>query len=381
MKLLHILHTEAAAGWGGQEIRVLQETRLLLERGHRVSLVCQVDSPLEERARSISNSRFHLIPISMKSALSLWVFLTLYRYVSKNNLDVIHTHSSVDSWLGGVVGKLSGVPVIRTRHVSLPVNDFFPNHLLYSYIPQRILTSGNMISDIVKQVRCVDSNKVVSIPAGVDLRKFDSEISGEKIREELKVDSNQILIGKIGVVRGWKGHNYFLEAIPLILKKIPYAKFVIVGDGPGFKEIKSKVKLAGIENKVDLLGHREDVPEIMAALDVQVLASFAGEGTPQIIPQAFVMKTPVVATKIASIPDLLGQGERGILIEPENALSLAEGVLKLIRNPDIAKRLVENAYSFCLKELTVDKMMDSTIAIYEEVASSPPKSLAILLFF
>ena len=371
MKLLHILHTEAAAGWGGQEIRVLQETRLLLERGHRVSLVCQADSPLEERARSISNSRFHLIPISMKSALSLWVFLTLYRYVSKNNLDVIHTHSSVDSWLGGVVGKLSGIPVIRTRHVSLPVNDFFPNHLLYSYIPQRILTSGNMISDIVKQVRCVDSNKVVSIPAGVDLRKFDSGISREKIRKELKVDSNQILIGKIGVVRGWKGHNYFLEAIPLILKNIPYAKFVIAGNGPGFKEIKSKVKLAGIENKVDLLGHREDVPEIMAALDVQVLASFAGEGTPQVIPQAFVMKTPVVATKIASIPDLLGQGERGILIEPENALSLAEGVLKIIRNPEIAKRLVENAYSFCLKELTVDKMMDSTIAIYEEVASSP----------
>ena len=214
MKLLHILHTEAAAGWGGQEIRVLQETRLLLERGHRVSLVCQADSPLEERARSISSSRFHLIPISMKSALSLWVFLTLYRYVSKNNLDVIHTHSSVDSWLGGVVGKLSGVPVIRTRHVSLPVNDFFPNHLLYSYIPQRILTSGNMISDIVKQVRCVDSNKVVSISAGVDLRKFDSEISGEKIRNELKVEVDQFLVGKIGVIRGWKGHNYFISLKP-----------------------------------------------------------------------------------------------------------------------------------------------------------------------
>ena len=374
MKLLHILHTEAAAGWGGQEIRVLQETRLLLERGHRVSLICQAGSPLEERANSISSSRFHLIPISMKSALSLEIFLTLYRYVSKNNLDVIHTHSSVDSWLGGVVGKLSGVPVVRTRHVSLPVNDFFPNHLLYSYIPQRILTSGNMISDIVKQVSCVDSNKVISVPAGVDLRKFDSEISGEMIREELKVSSNQILIGKIGVIRGWKGHNYFLEAIPLILKNIPSARFVIVGDGPGFKEIKSKVNLAGIDNKVDLLGHREDIPEIMAALDVQVLASFAGEGTPQVIPQAFAMKTPVVATKIASIPDLLGQGERGVLIEPENALSLAEGVLKIMRNSEIANHLVENARSFCLKELTVDKMMDSTIAIYEEVASSPQNS-------
>ena len=230
-----------------------------------------------------------------------------------------------------------------------------------------------MISDIVKQIRCVDSNRVVSISAGVDLRKFDPEISGEKIRDELKVEADQFLVGKIGVIRGWKGHNYFLEAIPLILQELPKARFVIVGDGPGFEEIKSKVKLAGIGNKVDLLGHRDDIPPIMAALDVQVLASFEGEGTPQVIPQAFAMKTPIVATKIASIPELLGNGERGVLIEPKNALSLAEGVLKLIRNPEVANRLVENANSFCLKELTVDKMMDTTIAIYEEVVSSSKK--------
>ena len=375
MKSLHILHAEAAAGWGGQEIRVLQETLLLLERGHRVSLVCQADSPLERRARSISHShsQFHLVPTSMKSALSLGIFMALYRYVSENNLDVIHTHSSVDSWLGGLVGKVSGIPVVRTRHVSLPVKDFFPNHLLYSHIPRRILTSGSMVSDIVKRIRYVDSGNVVSIPAGVDLRRFNSDIAGEKIRKELKVNPDQILIGKIGVIRGWKGHNYFLQAIPLILEKIPDAKFVIVGDGPGFKEIRSKVEMAGLEGKVVLLGHREDIPEIMVALDVQVLASFAGEGTPQVIPQAFAMNTPVVATKIASIPELLGNGERGILIEPKNARSLAEGVLKLIKNPEIANRLVKNANSFCLKELTVDKMMDKTIAIYEEVVSSSKK--------
>ena len=368
MKLLHILHTEAAAGWGGQEIRVLQETQLLLERGHRVSLVCRSGSPLEARAKSISNIRFQLLAIPMKSALSLKVLINLYSYISKNNIDIIHTHSSIDSWLGGVAGKLLGVPVIRTRHVSLPVNDYFPNHLLYSYIPQRILTSGNMISDVVKRIRCVDSKKVISVSAGVDLNKFNSGVSGEKIRDELKIEVNAFLVGKIGVIRGWKGHNYFLEAIPFILKEIPKARFVIVGDGPGFKEIKDKVRLAGLEDKVVLLGHREDIPQIIAALDVQVLASFKGEGTPQVIPQAFAVKTPIVATKIASIPDLLGNGERGVLIEPKNAVSLAQGVLKIIRNPEIANRLVENANSFCLKELTVDKMMDRTISVYQEVA-------------
>ena len=85
------------------------------------------------------------------------------------------------------------------------------------------------------------------------------------------------------------------------------------------------------------------------------------------------MKTPIVATKIASIPDLLGNGERGVLIEPKNAVSLAQGVLKIIRNPEIANRLVENANSFCLKELTIDKMMDRTISVYKEITTSSLK--------
>jgi glycosyltransferase involved in cell wall biosynthesis len=370
LKSLHILHTEAAKGWGGQEIRVLQETNLLLDRGHRVSLICQTGSPLEEHCRSFAHSRFDFKSISMERVMNLRSLVALYRYISKVSPDIIHTHSSIDSWLGGIVGKTSGIPVIRTRHVSLPVKDFFPNHLLYSYIPERILTSGGMVADVVKRVRCVNPDKVVSISAGVDLYKFNAEISGEKIRKELKVKSDQTLVGKIGVIRGWKGHNYFLEAIPLVLKEIPGARFIIVGNGPGFEEIQSKVNGMGLKNQVNLLGHREDIPEIMAALDVQVLASFAGEGTPQVIPQAFAMKTPIIATKIASIPELLGNGERGVLIEPKNALSLAEGVLQIVKKPELASQLVNNAYAYCRKELMVDKMIDATIAIYKEVVSS-----------
>jgi glycosyltransferase involved in cell wall biosynthesis len=272
-----------------------------------------------------------------------------------------------------LAGRIAGIPVVRSRHVSLPINDFFPNHLLYSYLPKRIITSGTAISKTVTQVRGVDPNKVVSVSAGVDLRRFDAALSGGMIRAELRVRPSQPLIGKIGVIRGWKGYDDFLEAIPIILEKISEARFVIVGDGPGFEQIRSKVRAAGLGDKVALLGHREDVPEIMAALDVQVLASFTGEGTPQVIPQAFAMRTPVVATSIASIPELLGNGERGVLIEPRNPRSLAEGVLKLIDDPDLAVRLAENAHSFCHKELTVDKMIDATLAVYKAVVSSSIK--------
>ena len=85
------------------------------------------------------------------------------------------------------------------------------------------------------------------------------------------------------------------------------------------------------------------------------------------------MKAPMVATRIASIPDLLGNGDRGVLIEPKSAPGIAEGVLKLIKDPELANRLTENAWSFCRQELTVDKMMEATIAVYEEVMSSSKK--------
>lgn len=310
----------------------------------------------------------------MNRTMSPGAFAALYRYFGERRPDIVHTHSSIDSWLGGLAGRLSGIPVVRSRHVSLPVKDFFPNHLLYSYFPERIITSGAAISETVKKIRGVDPDKVVSITAGVDLRRFDASLSGDAVREELKVRPGQPLIGKIGVIRGWKGHDYFLEAIPMILQRVPDARFVIVGDGPGFDQILSKTRAAGLADRVTLLGHREDVPAIMAALDAQVLASFTGEGTPQVIPQAFAMRTPVAATSIASIPELLGHGERGVLIEPKNPKSLAEGVLKLIEDTAFADRLVENAWSFCQKELTVDKMMDATLAVYEAVLSTSAKS-------
>ena len=104
----------------------------------------------------------------------------------------------------------------------------------------------------------------------------------------------------------------------------------------------------------------------MAGLDIQVLASFAGEGTPQVIPQAFAMKIPLVATRVGSVPEMLGQGERGILVEPKNSIDLANGIVRLIENPNIRTQVAEKGFAFCQKELGIDRMIDETISIYEK---------------
>ena len=366
MKSLHILHSESATSWGGQEIRIFQESQLLLERGHRVSLVCQPTSYLYKKSLAISSPNFNCYPLLMKSTTNPFSIVSIFKILKKTKADIIHTHSSIDSWLVGSVAKLSQIPVIRSRHISIPIKNMFPNNWLYSRIPRKIITSGEAISEVVKSVPGVNPGNVKSVSAGVDFRRFDFKINRIKIREELGVNPGQPLIGKIGVIRGWKGYNYLLEAAPIILKKFADARFVFVGNGPGFEQTKSIAKSLGLEQKLTFLGHRDDIPEIMAGLDIQVLASFAGEGTPQVIPQAFAMKTPLVATRVGSIPEMLGQGKRGILVEPKNSVDLANGIINLIENPGIRNELAEKGYEFCRNELGVDRMIDETITIYEE---------------
>ncbi len=306
----------------------------------------------------------------MPRPLSFSAFRDLYRIVKKLQPDILHTHSSIDSWLVSFIGKMLHIPIVRSRHVSIPVKNHFPNNWFYSSFPERIITSGEVIRNHLLQLNGIGPEKVVSIPAGVDMGRFNLSVSGENIRAELGLQANQPLIGKVGVIRGWKGHNYFLDAVPLVLEKFPTARFVIVGTGPGYEEIKEKARAENMKNSVTVMGHREDIPEIVAALDILVLASFAGEGTSQVIPQAFAMKTPVVATRGGSIAELFRDGARGVLADIKSGASQAEGIIKVLQEPEWARQLTENSYVYCQKELTIERKMDQTLAVYSEAMNS-----------
>ena len=108
----------------------------------------------------------------------------------------------------------------------------------------------------------------------------------------------------------------------------------------------------------------------MAALDIHCVASFGMEGTTQVIPQALAMKTPTVSTRMDSILPILGNGEWGILVEPENPQDMANGIMKLLNNPELAQSMAETGYTFCKNELSIDKMMDQVVAVYHDVLSS-----------
>src|SRR2546425_480955 len=147
------------------------------------------------------------------------------------------------------------------------------------------------------------------------------------------------VVGLVANVRGSKGHAVFLEAARELLTTHRNARFLIVGDGVGFDDVRRRVHDMGLERSVIMTGFRRDIPEVMASLDVLVLPSTKSEATSQVIPQAFAVGTPVAAAAIGGIPEIVRDGETGCLVEAGNAPALARAVRFLLDDPDRAREM------------------------------------------
>src|SRR5574337_221876 len=294
-----ILHTESSLGLGGQEIRIMTEARGLLARGWDALIACQPESRLLVEARAAS---LPVVPVRMRNPLDIRALVALRRLMGACGVALVHTHSSIDSWVATLAAKTRGLPVVRSRHVSIPI----PRRraLIYRFA-DRIITSGEAIREVVGAAG-VRAERIVSIPAGVDTSRFHPGVSGHAVRKDLGLTGP--VAGVVAMSRGSKGHRFFLEAAREVLQALPQARFLIVGDGIGYADFRRRVEEMGLGGVVTMTGFRTDVPEVMAALDVLVLPSIRSEATSQVIPQALAVGTPVVATATGGIPEIIRDG-------------------------------------------------------------------------
>jgi len=353
-----ILHTEASRGFGGQEVRILAEARWLLDHGWGALIAARPASRLLAEATAAD------IParaVGMSHATSLRGLLSLRRLIGQICAAVIHTHSSVDSWLGTLAARSRGLPVVRSRHVSIPI----PGRRALVYrLADRVITSGAVVKALIEAAG-VPPERVVAIPAGIDTGRFHGGISGAAVRAQLPAAG--ALVGLVANIRGSKGHQYFLEAAPRVLAERPDTRFLIVGDGVGFEDVQRRVAGLGLGDRVVMTGFRRDVPEVMAALDVLVLPSVRSEAFPQVIPQALAVGTPVVGTTVGGIPEIIRDGETGRLVPPADAPALADAILDLLRDPARARALARRGQALVQESFTFEATMRATTAIYEEL--------------
>jgi glycosyltransferase involved in cell wall biosynthesis len=354
-----ILHTEASVGFGGQELRIVAEARWLVDHGWNVLVAAQPGSPLLDETRRLG---VPAVAARMRSPVDLPALAALRRLIAERDVALVHTHSSVDSWLGGLAGRSRGRPVVRSRHVTIAI----PRRrgLVYR-LAHRIITSGEAAARVVRRAG-VPARRIVAIPPGVDTVRFHPGVGGDAVRRELALDAAP-LVGLVANIRGSKGHNVFLDAARAVLAAQPAARFLIVGDGVGFDDVRRRVTALGLDAAVRMTGFRRDIPEVMAALDVLVLPSVRSEAASQVIPQALAVGTPVVASDVGGSGELIRDGSTGRLVPAGDPPALAAAIVACLADPAAARAMAARGQALVRERHSLDASMRRTTAVYEEL--------------
>jgi glycosyltransferase involved in cell wall biosynthesis len=354
-----VLHTEASPGLGGQEVRTLNEARWTAERGWRVLLAVQPEGRLLERARAAG---LEAVPVRMAGAFDPRALAALVRLIRRERVSLVHTHSSVDAWLGGMAARLCRVPVVRTRHVSIPIRRG-PNPV-YRWLADRVITSGEAIRRMVLAAG-VPPERVVAIPAGVNLEAFPFGARAPEVLHELRLRSP--VIGSVAMFRGSKGHPQLLQAFARVREKRPEASLLLVGDGIRRAWVEQLARDAKLSDAVVFTGFRPDVPALLGAMDCFALASTRTEGVPQALLQAFAAGVPVVASRIGGIPEVVTHGETGLLVESESVEALAAAIERVLDDREAAGRRARAARALVEERFSHTSVVGRLLHLYGEL--------------
>jgi len=363
MKLC-ILHTEWSSGWGGQEMRIVAESVAFQARGYSMTIACQPDSQIFRRAQEAG---IPVLAFPMKKGLRISTVLRAKRLLREHAFDLVHTHSSVDGWNFGLAARLTGVPVVRSRHLSTPIRRSWSSRLVYMKLADRVITSGAAIRDAMIRDNGMQADRIASVPAGIDVGRFKPDVDGHPVRQEFGLAGSDYVIGIVAVLRNWKGHHILIRALSELIRRGLNLKLLVVGEGPQEKNLRRLIGELGLESRVVMAGYRKDVPSCMAAMDCVVLPSLENEATSQVLPQAMAMKKPVIATSIGGLPEVVIDGQTGLLVPPGDATALADAISRLHDDPDVTKQLAKRGHDYCHAHFTFEGMIDATERVYREV--------------
>jgi len=304
-------------------------------RGHQVVVATRPSRLWAEKCRAAGIPH---VPLPMRHALDLRSVRALARLLRAERTQIVHCHKGKARSLALLAGLLVKVPVlVLNRGVSFPLDRW--NRLGYA---TRRVTAVVAVCESIRRglvAAGVPAAKIEVIYSGTDLGRFHPQVDGSGIRRALGLGPEHALVTQVGI-RSWRGNDDVLDAMARVHREAPHARLLFVGSPPPrIPILLEKARTRGLEGVVSVLGHREDVPEILAASDVVVDASYAGLGLTGSLREALAVETPVIGTNLEGMPELILDGETGLLVPPRNPEALAQALLRVIENPARAKAM------------------------------------------
>jgi len=347
-------------------MRIVAESVAMRARGHEMTIACQPDSQILQKAKA---EGLRTIPLRIRKGLDVAGIAHCLGAIRRLHIDLVHTHSSPDAWTCGIAARLAGVRVVRSRHLSSPVKRQWPTRFLYGRLADRVITSGQAIRDHLLQATGLDPEHFVSIPAGVDIQRFAPRSDGQVVRHELGLANSDFVVGIVAVLRSWKGHVHLIDAVHKLSAQNVPVKLLIVGAGPQEDALRQKISQLNMNGRIQMLGHRDDVPRLLSAMDCAVLPSTKNEATSQSLPQALAMKIPVVASSAGGLSEVVVHRETGLLVPPGDVDALRKALAWVHEHRPEARQLAERGHARVLAKLTFESMIEKTESVYSKLLS------------
>jgi glycosyltransferase involved in cell wall biosynthesis len=365
---MKILIAESSTAMGGQELAVLLHAGGLRKRGHDIRLILEPGSSIFTKA---VGEGLPVEPVGMSRAHYPSAILTFRNILARERPGLLHVNSSRDSWIGGLAARLvtPRVKVIRSRHISTPLNRNLMTRLLYRTLMDFVIVTGSELTRRALIERDgLAPDKVAAFPIGIDVDRFKPARPDRDLRQELKLPPGHRLVGLISYLRSYKGHEYFIEAAARVLPRAKDVTFLIVGEGPQEARLRERIAALGLSSGVRMLGFRDDLLNVFRSLDIFVIPSVEGDTIPQVLMQALAMGLPVVSTTVGSIPDVVQDGQTGFVVPPRDAEALAGRIEALLNDAGLRAEMGRRGRAFVEREYSLARMLDRLEEVYAKVA-------------
>jgi glycosyltransferase involved in cell wall biosynthesis len=367
LRLLHLIGKNRLNT--GSVVQTLEAAKGLAGWGHEVSIGSPAGGDLQA---ACANADLPFLELPLRSPWDPVSVSTLRKHLCRNGADILHVHKGDAHGVGliAAIGLGRRPRLVVNRGVTFPL-DFF-NKWKYRH-PRvgAVVCVADAVRNTVIQSGGVQPERAHTILGGTDPDVFDPDrVDGEKLRRELGFGSDEIVVGQVSV-RDWKGWSDLVTAFARSSSRFPNARLLLVGCETEDERAKVEevVRRAGIEGRSLALPYRGDMPEVLAACDVVVDASWAGTGITGTIREAMAMQRSVIATDCGGNRELVVDAKVGLVVPPRDPDALAAALTRLIDDPDLRRQLGTAARKRVVEHFSTEKRIGKLEALYREVLS------------
>ena len=361
---MQILMVSSQKNWGGGELWMLSAALGLNQRGHHITLVCQPGSCLAQRAQA---QRFAPLIMRLRGDFDPLVIARFFRLIRQRRIQLVCGNMDKEVRLAGLAARLAGIPLIRRRGSDMPYPNKRRHRLIDRHLVRLIIVNSRATRNtLLRGNLWLSPEKLRLIYNGIPPGPEEELVSREEVLAEFGLPEASPVLAIVGLLKDRKGHETLFRALPRVLAEFPKLSLLVVGEGPQRGWLEESARQLGIARSVLFTGFRDDVSRLMRAMDFLVLPS-KNEGFGYVLAEAMSLGKAVVATRVSSIPEVVQEGQTGLLVSPGDEGALAEAILELARHPERARRMGLAGLERVRERFGLERMLDELEALFAEV--------------